>query len=73
MKIVETVPIVNADKVLFGSKEIKFTLDTETKRVEIETPAMFGNQMVTLDELQKRLSALAQLGDDESAARRRES
>lgn len=72
MKIVETISLANSDKVMFGSKELKLTLDTNTRRVEIETPAMFGNSVVQLDELRNKLDALRQLGDDELAARRRE-
>lgn len=73
MKIVETVTLTNEDKVLFGNRELKLTLDTDSRRVEIETPAMFGSSVVQLDELRNKLEALQQLGDDELAARRRRS
>ena len=59
MQIVERLAIVNPEKVLMGDKEVKLTLDTDTGRVEIDTPAMFTNPKVTLTELQNKLNKLA--------------
>lgn len=58
MKIVETVEIVNAQKVVFGDKDIKLTLDTETGRISIDAPAMFTDPVVSLDALEEKLSTL---------------
>jgi tetrahydromethanopterin S-methyltransferase subunit B len=58
MKIVETIEIVNSDKVWIGDKEIKLTLDTETGRIAFDAPAMFTNPIVRLDLLQEKIAKL---------------
>lgn len=58
MKIVETVEIVNAEKVWIGDKEIKLTLDTDTGRLSIDTPAMFTDPIVSLDVLERKITEL---------------
>lgn len=58
MKIVETVEILNAQKVVFGDKDIKLTLDTETGRISIDTPAMFTDPVISLDKLEEKLNKL---------------
>lgn len=58
MKIVETVELVNEDKVWIGDKEIKLTLDTETGRVLVDAPAMFHDPIVTLDKLEEKIATL---------------
>lgn len=58
MKIVETVALVNAEKVWVGDKDIKLTLDTDTGRLSIDTPAMFSDPVVTLDALEGKINQL---------------
>lgn len=58
MKIVETVELINDNKVWVGDKEIKLTLDTETGRMEVDTPAMFQDPIITLDSLEAKLNTL---------------
>lgn len=60
MKISETITPVNAHKVIMGAKEITLSLDTETNRVTIDTPAMFKDPVVTLGDLQGALDNLVQ-------------
>lgn len=61
MRIVETIDLVNADKVVFGARVLKLELDTDTNRVTIDAPAMFVNPIVPMDELQEKLMALADM------------
>jgi len=42
MKIVETITPDNADKVIMGEKDVKITYDTETGKVALNTPAIWG-------------------------------
>lgn len=58
MKIIETVEVVNAQKVVLGDRTVGLTLDTETGRVEISNPAMFTDPVVTLDVLEEKIKAL---------------
>jgi tetrahydromethanopterin S-methyltransferase subunit B len=58
MKIVETVELINSDKVWIGDKEIKLTLDTETGRITFDAPAMFTDPIVRLDLLQEKIAKL---------------
>lgn len=58
MKLVETVEIVNAQKVFMGDKDIKLTLDTDTGRLSLDTPAMFTDPIVSLDALEATISRL---------------
>lgn len=58
MKIVETVELTNAQKVMFGDRHVGLCLDTETGRLAIDTPAMFTNPIVTLDALEEKIKAL---------------
>lgn len=58
MKIVEEVPILNEDKVFMGHKDIKLTLDTETGRVSMDTPAMMSDPLISLDVLEGKLGKL---------------
>jgi tetrahydromethanopterin S-methyltransferase subunit B len=58
MKIVETVELINKEKVVFGSKEIKLTLDTETGRLAIDTPAIFGESIVSLNTIEEKINKL---------------
>jgi tetrahydromethanopterin S-methyltransferase subunit B len=58
MKIVETIMPVNAEKVIIGDREIKLTMDTDTGRLAIETPTMFSNPVVSLDDLLEKLNTL---------------
>lgn len=60
MKIVETLTPTNADKTFLGDKNIKLTLDTETDRLTIVTPAMFTNPVVQLSELRAVLDKLSE-------------
>jgi hypothetical protein len=55
MKIVEIVEIINVQKVVLGPKHIKLTLDTETGRLGVDTPAMFTEPVVSLDKLEETL------------------
>jgi hypothetical protein len=59
MKIVETVEVVNGAKVIMGPKVVKLEFDTETGRVALNTPAMFTDPVVKMDELQEKLMALS--------------
>lgn len=59
MEIVERITLVNAEKVFMGDKDVKLTLDTDTGRVSIDTPAMFTDPVVTLDDLQEIVKKLA--------------
>jgi tetrahydromethanopterin S-methyltransferase subunit B len=58
MKIVETVELINSDKVWIGDKEIKLTLDTETGRITFDAPAMFTDPIVSLDLLKDKIQKL---------------
>lgn len=58
MKIVESVEITNAQKVVIGDKDIKLTLDTETGRLSIDAPAMFTDPVVSLDALEEKIKML---------------
>jgi hypothetical protein len=58
MKIVETVEIVNAQKVVMGDRDIKLTLDTENGRMSIDTPAMFTDPVVSLDAIEEKIRKL---------------
>jgi hypothetical protein len=61
MEVVERITLINADKVLMGDKDIKLTLDTDTGRVTVDTPAMFTNPVVELDSLQETVKKLANI------------
>jgi hypothetical protein len=63
MKIVEEVEIVNADKVFMGKEQIKLTLDTETRRVSIDAPAMFTDPVATIDKLEEVITKLKGYAD----------
>jgi hypothetical protein len=66
VKIVETITPVNAEKTFLGKKELSLTLDTETGRVALDTPAMFTDPVVTLEDLQgavKKLEEYKELAD----------
>lgn len=63
MKIVEEVEIVNEEKVFMGKEHIKLTLDTETRRVSIDTPAMFADPVVTVDTLEETITRLKGYAD----------
>jgi hypothetical protein len=58
MKIVETIEIVNAQKVVMGDRDIKLTLDTENGRMSIDTPAMFTDPVVSLDAIEEKIRKL---------------
>lgn len=58
MKIIETVELINADKVVFGDRDLKLILDTETRRISIDAPAMFTDPVVSLDALKDRIERL---------------
>lgn len=45
MKIVEHMTPDNVEKVFIGPKEVKFTYDTETEKVAINTPAIWGGDV----------------------------
>lgn len=66
MEIVERLSLVNDDKVWVGDKEIKLTLNTETGRVTVDTPAMFSDPVVTLDSLQEAVKKLANIHQSQS-------
>ena len=63
MKIVEELEVVNADKVFLGKETIKLTLDTETRRVSIDAPAMFTYPLVTIDKLEETITKLKGYAD----------
>ncbi len=63
MKIVETITPINAEKTILGERDLKLTLDTDTGRVSIKAPAMFGDPVVALSELMEKLELLSQLGE----------
>lgn len=58
MKLVETVELINAQKVVLGDRDIKLTLDTETGRLSLDTPAMFTDPIVSLDALEEKIRKL---------------
>lgn len=58
MRIQESVELINEDKVVFGSKELKLTLDTDTRRISIDAPAMFTDPVVRLDQLKDKIDTL---------------
>lgn len=66
MEIVERLSLTNDDKVWVGDKEIKLTLNTETGRVTVDTPAMFSDPVVTLDSLQEAVKKLANIHQSQS-------
>lgn len=55
MKIVEVISIVNEDKVFLGPKALKLEFDTATGRLTLDTPAMFVDPIVQMDELEEVL------------------
>jgi hypothetical protein len=61
MEIVERIPLVNEDKVWAGDRDIKLTLNTDTGRVSIDTPAMFSDPVATLDDLQEAVKNLVNI------------
>lgn len=63
MKITETITLVNENKVVFGSKEITLTLNTETERVTVDTPAMFTGPVIRFHDLQETVAKLAEHKD----------
>jgi hypothetical protein len=63
MKIVETVEVSNEEKVFMGHKDLRLTLDTETRRVEIDTPAMFTNPVLNIDQFEATLAKLKGYAD----------
>jgi hypothetical protein len=56
MKLVETLELANSDKVFVGPKQLKLEFDTETGRITLDTPAMFTDPVVRLDDLAKILA-----------------
>lgn len=68
MKIIETVEVINSQKVFIGDREVELQLETETGRVSIATPAMFTNPVVRLDELKAKLEKLEAHMDRERSA-----
>lgn len=58
MKVVETIEVVNAQKVIMGDRHIGLCLDTETGRLAIDTPAMFTDPIISLDVLEEKIKAL---------------
>lgn len=58
MKIVETLTPTNAGKTIIGERDVKLTLDTETGELSIETPAMWGDPVVSFDELKRKIENL---------------
>jgi hypothetical protein len=61
MRIVEVIPLKNAEKAFFGRAEIKLELDTDTGEVAFDAPAMFVDPIVDFDELKQKLDRLAEL------------
>lgn len=66
MKIVETVELVNAEKVFVGDRDMKLTLDTETGQVAIDAPAMFTDPVVSLDLLEETIHKFKALNAEHS-------
>lgn len=66
MEVVERIKLINADKVFLGDKDIKLTLDTDTGRVVVDTPAMFTDPVVELDELQETVRKLVNIHQNQS-------
>lgn len=60
MLITEILTLVNADKTFMGPRDIKLTLDTDTGRLSIDTPAMFRDPVVSFIELQEKIAKLAE-------------
>lgn len=58
MKLVESVELTNADKVVFGDHDLTLTLDTETRRISINAPLMFTDPIVSLDALKNKIEQL---------------
>lgn len=71
MKIVEHMTPDNVEKVFIGPKEIKLTYDTETEKVAVNTPAIWGGDVEvsmsalrdTLDKLEARTTYERHNGD----------
>jgi tetrahydromethanopterin S-methyltransferase subunit B len=61
MKVMETLEIINAEKVFLGDKDIKLMLDTDTGRVAIHTPAMMTDPVIRLDLLEEKITELKKL------------
>lgn len=60
MKIVETIELINAQKVILGDRTMKLTLDTDTGRLSIDAPAMFTDPVISLDVLENKIHDLKQ-------------
>lgn len=58
MKIMESVPLINEDKVVFGARDLKLTLDTETGRIAIDAPAMFTDPIVSIHTFEEKIDNL---------------
>lgn len=61
MKIIELLEIDNPDKVVFGPKEVKFELDTETGKVALDAPAMFVDPVLRLEGLKRVVDRMEEL------------
>lgn len=61
MKIVEVITPVNAGRTVLGPNTIKLELDTETDELSIDTPAMFGDPVVSFTEMLAALQKLAEV------------
>lgn len=59
MKIQESVNVINGDRTFAGHRDLVLTLDTDTGELKIDTPAMFTDPVVDIDELQQAINKLS--------------